>query len=196
MWESAHASSIQYGGGHYFLSWHLARLKHLTLFGKLSQLSVCIYMFMYEYMYVLGGMHVYTYMQVKPKVHVSCLPQLLQVLFLETGFVNIYCSWFSQIAGLQAAGILLSPPQSWKAEYMLLHLACFLLFHLGTRDSSAGPHSCSTSAQCPQYLLRPCDPQYTGLNRKTESQILVPWSRFFTQFFNCIFSRPSFTLLR
>lgn len=34
-------------------------------------------MFVYEYMYVLGGMHVYIYMQVKPKVHVRCLPQLL-----------------------------------------------------------------------------------------------------------------------
>ena len=34
---------IEYGGGHYFLSWHLARLKHLTLFGKLSQLSVWIH---------------------------------------------------------------------------------------------------------------------------------------------------------
>lgn len=51
VWESGH-EHIWDGGGHYFLSWHLAHLRHLAWFGKLSQLSVRIYMFMYEYVYV------------------------------------------------------------------------------------------------------------------------------------------------
>lgn len=53
------------------------------------------------------------------------------------------------MAGLQAAGIRLCAPQSWKVSYMLLHLAgcLIILFSMGgTRGSNGGYHACLARA--------------------------------------------------